>query len=108
MTLRDGKFYNDHGQVVPLEFGNKQQVAILKRVDTLAREGEEFYIDFDSGSTVEDMTFKLTCVCGEFVRFKGSEEMDGLQKKCSCGLTYVCHEDQECYVTVKLKRKNTK
>jgi hypothetical protein len=29
MTLRDGKFYNSDGQVVPLEFGNWEQISLL-------------------------------------------------------------------------------
>jgi hypothetical protein len=30
MTLRDGKFYDEHGQVVPLEIGNIEQYKLLQ------------------------------------------------------------------------------
>lgn len=35
MILRDGKFYNSDGRVVPLEFGNKEQLSILDKVAAL-------------------------------------------------------------------------
>lgn len=104
MVLRNGKFYDDAGNVVPLEFGNKEQIALLDRVEMLTRDGAEFWIDFGAASTLEEMTFKITCVCGDEVKFLASIEMDGITKKCSCGLVFVCHEDDDCYVTVKIRK----
>jgi hypothetical protein len=35
LTFKQGKFYNNLQQIVPLEHGNKEQIEILKKVEAL-------------------------------------------------------------------------
>jgi hypothetical protein len=52
LTFKQGKFYNNLQQIVPLEHGNKEQIDILKRIEVL-REG----IWFDESNY-------FRCLCG--------------------------------------------
>jgi hypothetical protein len=100
MTLRQGKFYNGD-TLVPLEFGNKEQIALLQRVDYLREEGEFLDLDFDiskSGHKIIGASYGLECVCGSMVKFKDREfEVKGKQK-CSCGLKYEARTEDGLFI----------
>jgi hypothetical protein len=106
MILKNGKFY-DGDKEVALEFGNKEQIALLDRVQDLIKNGEEsnVFIPEIHGASwdYKDVKFNVLCVCGEQVEFPWSENMNGKKKTCPCGLRYVCFEDDECMLTIKLK-----
>lgn len=66
MTFNKGKFYNGNNEVVALEFGNEQQIAILNRIEALKEGivhsaysrfvcpcGAQYYRPFDEGHTFE-------------------------------------------------------
>ncbi len=107
LRLKAGKFYDDAGNVVPLEFGNKEQIALLARVDMLRLEGEflekDFTISADE-SRVIGVCFAWDCVCGKQIRVKIHEDMDGRKYKCPvCGLRYKTDYDGDyCETMVKL------
>jgi hypothetical protein len=68
MTFKQGKFYDDHG-VVPLEFGNWEQVRILNRVKALQEgicfAGGAFYCPCGISHTkVFDDNKVFNCECG--------------------------------------------
>lgn len=51
MTYKNGKFYNEEGSIVPLEFGNTEQIKIIEKVKEL-RDGVL-------------CIGPVTCLCGE-------------------------------------------
>lgn len=51
MNFKNGKFYNEAGNVVPVEFGNKEQLKIIEKVKEL-RDGVL-------------CIGPITCLCGE-------------------------------------------
>jgi hypothetical protein len=73
MTFKQGKFYDRKGNVVPLEFGNKDQIAMIERVKTL-QEGAVYFKN------------AFPCPCGT-INYKSFK--DGKMFKCHCGAKYV-------------------
>lgn len=94
MILRNGKFYDSAGNMAPLEFGNKEQVQILRRVDNLRSEGEDLDVEYDiskDGSRLTERYYPWYCVCGERLTlpFMGRYRTPaGRKVKCTCGLKY--------------------
>lgn len=74
MTLRNGKFY-EGDQVVPLEFGNKEQIRLMNEakevIEALKGDGLEVDVCVKTQYTAE-ADFK--CTCGQTVWFE--VEMD--------------------------------
>jgi len=72
MTLRNGKFYDSAGQIVPLEHGNKEQLEIMRkhqeRMDELTGDGLEVQPVFTVYTEVH-----TPCVCnqGAYITFTG-------------------------------------
>ncbi len=97
MTLRNGKFYDSDGNVVPLEHGNKEQFKLFEKFEALK----------DGIIVIE----KYTCLCGSVTPFpysqldeEGSYDVD---RKCpGCGIKYrfYLHDDEVPCVKM-LKRK---
>lgn len=77
MTLKHGKFYNGIGEVVPLEFGNQQQIDILNRIKAL-KEGVLF-MDWR----------RFNCICGSSTY---RDHADGERMRCR-----ECHAMYEFY-----------
>lgn len=92
VTLRRGKFYKD-GVPMPLEFGNKDQLRLIRIVEQLKTEGSLFNPMSDGG-------WSLRCVCGTKLYFKSFGEMP-----CpTCAIIYACLEEEESgipYVKIK-------
>lgn len=113
LRLRDGKFYRGDEEV-PLEFGNKEQIALIKKA--------EQYAEWLSGDGLEvdpEITYRATvdieCICGDQVYFSEVEHeeyeqsaIDGLlgdEATCrSCKREYVITGDGVGYLIVKLKK----
>lgn len=70
MILRDGKFY-EGDQVVPLEFGNKEQIRLMNEAkyvfQALSGDGLEVDVEVESKITAS-VNFK--CTCGQTVWFE--------------------------------------
>lgn len=91
MTLKDGKFYKD-GQPYPLEFGNKDQIALMNKF----REAKENGVCADIDLNPDNKTFShyIKCVCG--AKTKIGEYISGAQRKCTgCKLVYLILEDDD-------------
>jgi|SRR6185369_9916839 len=77
MILKNGKFYDSTGQVVPLEFGNWEQIQLLERRKGLQEDGEFCVSEF-------------TCLCGTPIE----RDMDKKKERKHC---VVCGEEFEFY-----------
>lgn len=99
MILRNGKFYNDAGEVVPLEFGNKEQIDLLARVEILRTEGElleKDYIISKDESRIVGVCYAWDCLCGNKVRANIHDDMEGRKYKCgTCGMRYQVRYDMD-------------
>lgn len=85
MTIRNGKFYDSDGNVVPLEFGNKDQIYLLDRVRALQDEGEELATFADG----KRLALGINCVCGHISIFCTEDgEMETAKRTCTCGYKY--------------------
>jgi len=105
MTLRDGKFYNSDGQVVPLEFGNKEQIEILTRAKLMMDDGEELHLNFDIGAC-EYGFFQFDCFCGKTIMINNRPNLDKVGKfKCkACKTKYKVEDGDEIGLIVKLRK----
>ena len=90
VTIKDGKFYKD-GEVMPVEFGNLEQIKALEDLDKITKglkEGME--LDYNESMSVT-YTAKIDCPCGKSVYLEEESEYEGLPdclvtiKKCRCG-----------------------
>ena len=95
MTLKDGKFYKD-GQPYPLEFGNKEQIELINKVQQGKEEGFAPEIDLQD----DEVTFSYfsDCVCGvqTFICSSSMNNSIGRVVKCDgCSLKYRVCEDEE-------------
>jgi hypothetical protein len=106
VTLRNGKFYDDAGNVVPLEFGNKEQIEWLNYAERLAKEGEEPTIQFSGWDTEKGgfygSYFTVKCLCGQYVEFPNIQYKDGLKRRCDCGNQFKMVETSDDSLVVKL------
>jgi hypothetical protein len=98
MVLRNGKFY-EGDTVVPLEFGNKEQINLIDAVKQLKDEGAVPTLIFDERQRFI-CGLSLTCVCGSPVKCsweteKQGYEIEGTKVKCAgCDFTYeVCADE---------------
>jgi hypothetical protein len=65
MTLKNGTFYKD-GVKVPIEFGNKEQIALLEESQELMGDGVLARID-ESGDD-DHTALEYQCICGTWFR----------------------------------------
>lgn len=59
MVFKFGKFYDNLGNAVPLEHGNKEQIKILENIESL-KDG----VIFDFTSHHHKLDKEFTCLCG--------------------------------------------
>lgn len=83
MILKNGKFYNEAGEVVPLEFGNKEQIALLDLASALNGDGVCLQL-IGSKETTE---FVFQCLCGVVHKPEVNASF-----KCTCGQSYKCFD----------------
>lgn len=79
LNIRDGQFVNKRGQLVRLEFGNLEQIALLKKLNEVcaavrygtytARWSE--LLDVENRARVQFM-----CTCGRYLSYTGSDDRD--------------------------------
>jgi len=106
MVLKNGKFYDSDGQVVPLEHGNQEQIDLLARVEILRLEGEfleKDYIVSKDETRIIGACYAWDCVCGNKVKANIHDDMEGRKYKCACGMRYQTgHDDDYDELMVKL------
>lgn len=94
MTLIEGKFYKD-GVPVPPEFGNKEQINLIKeheqKVEALNTDGWEVDVTIEYSYVV---TFK--CICGTELTIR-EESDDDMDQSCVLGKTCTCHKCKKKY-----------
>lgn len=102
MVLKNGKFYDADGNVVPLEHGNKEQFAILerhrKRREAFERDGFDLTVNIETKASVA-----FPCVCGEYYigmdneddsELDATEGLVGKKERCpKCKQQYVLEQD---------------
>lgn len=80
MRLIKGKFYDNVGNVVPLEFGNKDQIRLIEERRALEGGG----ITLCAHAVNEKLlAFSFRCPCGQIVSFDIKK-----REKCLCGEEY--------------------
>lgn len=107
ITLKDGKFYKD-GEPYPLEFGNKDQILLLEKIQAL--QDADGIILRVKESHIDDAPFytSYVCVCGNHNKKYWSEkQLDKLPYKFKCDgceLNYTLKESDfsEFVLTIKL------
>lgn len=101
LILKSGKFYDNLLNVVPLEFGNKEQFAVLERIRKAQEHGEPMTIDF-VGNGIYNAEVGITCVCGQPVIFDLQLDMEHVKKTCDCGITWRTEEEGEVQIIAKI------
>lgn len=101
MILKNGKFYDYAGNVVPLEFGNREQIRLIHEHDQRASafKGDGLNIEYDSEPKYH-LQARFQCICSEAIYIDDHDAEDefdaeGLCKdiKChSCKRTYSVEE----------------
>ena len=82
LILKDGKFYRD-GVHVPLEFGNKEQIELIKLVKQLRRDGSAGDFIMEQDGSFKCSIF-LDCVCGSLIHLFWEPNEDPVGKKLKC------------------------
>lgn len=114
MILKDGKFWNN-GEVVPIEFGNKEQIRLMTNAlgDLKALENDGIEIDPDFEEKVV-ASYNFKCVCGSWVRFsevEADDEQDALKefigqtRCCKCKKKYKIEQSEEGEIVIKYDKK---
>lgn len=110
MILKNGKFYDKNGAVVPLEFGNKEQINLIQEKDRqitkLKTDGEDVEVEKETTYTVS-----YKCVCGYGVEFTAEgapdddEILDGEEVACfKCKTKYILKGDRYGNYIIKIKK----
>ena len=98
LLLINGKFVKN-GKTVPATFGDKEQIALMEAYERLVKGVEPWACEEDD----EIVGWSIDCLCGNEITFEEKEDMDGWSKICKCGLRYICHADEDNFLTIKLK-----
>ena len=92
MTYKQGKFYNESGEVVPLEFGNKEQLHIIEAIKDM--------ID----GVMLPFTGPFRCPCGALIEYKFIEGKTIRCPDCSARYQFWLYKEElEC---IKLLKKS--
>lgn len=115
MILRDGKFY-EGDTVVPLEFGNKEQIRLMQeqmRLIADLKDGLVVEPDIEEITTYS-ATVRFKCVCGHSISrefdeleeddpFEVARRFDGRSKDChKCQRKYIFSINEDLDLIVKL------
>lgn len=112
MTLKDGKFY-EGGQVVPLEFGNKEQIRLTneakQHIEDLKGDGLLVEVEIETTYTAK-VNFK--CTCGQTVWLETelddenhSKDLVGEITSCRhCKAKYELDENEDGDTVVKFRK----
>lgn len=97
MKLKNGKFYDDAGNVVPLEHGNKEQIAILekhrKRMEAFEGDGLDLTITIATKASVS-----FACVCGEaYLNMDNEDEGEVSAQEGLIGQVDTCYKCKRSY-----------
>jgi len=111
LTLKQGKFYDQDGNNVPLEFGNKEQIKLLERVQDLRTEGRLLrgWYDKDIDGEIEHVSYSFQCICGKRTELKftyeENNELETHKFTCNkCEIKYILEacDFSEFYAVVKM------
>jgi hypothetical protein len=91
LTLKKGKFYRDDKEV-PLEFGNKEQINVLNRIQGFVNDGE-----YPEILEVRRIEVSGKCPCGALFTFYDLELDEGEQYRRLAGRTTSCHHCDQRY-----------
>jgi len=119
--LKKGKFYTQENVEIPLEFGNREQINILKyqnqRLTELLNDGEELYILFETEDEEDELneygtlSVNWRCIkCSKLldIEFYDVEEDDTIlfnneEKECGCGTNYIIKKEVSNNLILKIK-----
>lgn len=100
LKIIDGKFFDEKGNEVPMEFGNPEQIKLLKEYESRIlelNEGLPLDVEFETKHTA-NVSFK--CICGNNVFFENEAEDDedieclnNMKKSC-----YNCKAEYQLFV----------
>ena len=98
MRLIKGKFYDNSGNGVPLEFGNKEQIRLIEERKALEGGGIAACIHVHN---IKTLLFSFRCPCGVIITFENTTV-----KKCvECGENYEHFETDDWGVpAIRLKK----
>jgi len=107
MTIKDGKFWKDNKEV-PIEHGNKEQIALLAKVNEMQTDG--IYPEI---AITQKVSMQFECICGATNDFDEFDDIDidddpgsmlrGSVEKChNCGVTYKVCTDENGDMMLKL------
>ncbi len=113
MKLVQGKFYDSEGKIVPLEFGNKEQIKLIQEKEKIMSEGLEVELDIDEPRLITG-TISFNCFqCDKriHVEEEGEDDQDIInclvkrKKECpGCKVKYTFEESSGNFgVVVKLE-----
>lgn len=99
MVLRNGKFYDEAGNVVPLEHGNKEQFKLMEeerhRINSFSEDG--YAVTMDVGEvTTYDLSIRFKCICGSWL-LRDGETDDSMDISSILKRTFVCNECKRSY-----------
>jgi hypothetical protein len=97
VTIKDGKFYRD-GEVMPVEFGNLEQIKALEDVELHKQALKEgLMLDWDSEIEVR-YTADFKCFCGNRIDMEEESEQEE-RPDCLSGKTFKCRCKKHSFKT---------
>lgn len=114
LTLKKGKFYQD-GQLVPLEFGNKEQIELMEKENRIecAFLDKKNHVNVEIGK-VFTANAEFKCSCGVTVYFEADSkydewsakaELEGSESKCHrCNSRYSIHRKEKQFFIAKVSK----
>ena len=75
LSIQKGKFVDEKGNVVPLEFGNIEQIAILRKLEARTENGEDVGVEMESLGWEGTIEFRChACNHQVFKTFESEDE----------------------------------
>ena len=117
LTLKNGKVYQD-GKEVPIEIGNKEQIALIRKIEKEIEKGIKLNVNINEKTTYE-LSYSFTCPCcgnrkskecfyNDFEDEPDNEDIkDFIEEeeyscyKCSTTFELITDEDGEYRLTIK-------
>lgn len=115
LIIKDGKFFKD-GVEQPVEIGNPEQIALLKRYEAIAESlnNEGLEVDIDQEEVIR-YTLTAKCICGKNMQTEYEKEpydtdveeaMDKTKMKCrTCERKYILGRDNSGDLIYKLDKQ---
>ena len=119
--FKKGKFYDKENVELPLEFGNREQINIIKnqnqRLEELLNEGEEVYVSFEPEDEDDELNKNFIghvdwrCIkCATVVEIEtwsieenDIDDFNNEEEDCSCGTNYILEINYKNNLILKIK-----